>query len=95
MEPGEHRFVVRPPHASMFPWRIIGGVVAPDVSTSVSMLAPVVWRGIVTIPGVPAGSVTVEAFLASGSGGAILADRAQPDASGAFTLLLPPSPDAP
>ncbi|MDI7266362.1 MAG: hypothetical protein QME96_00010 [Myxococcota bacterium] len=96
VEPGRHTLILRPSESSGFPWRIVRGIVAPDGRTRLALQAPVPLAGAVSAAGSggPLPAVAVEAFyLPAGASAAIAVGRAQTDAFGSFTLLLPPRLD--
>lgn len=92
VEPGTHLVLLEPSADSGFPWRTVSNVVAPNGPLDVSLEAPVVLDGLVTVGGAATAGVEVEALVHSETFGmTILVGSAQTDASGAFRLLLSPS----
>lgn len=100
VDPGRHLLALRPSPSTMYPWRLLPDVVAPDGPVDVSLEAPVVLTGLVEIPdssGVPrpAAGVTVDALVPStvAGGSTVHVGRTSTDTAGRFQLLLAPSLD--
>ncbi len=100
VDPGTHLLALRPSPSTMYPWRLLPDVVAPNGPVDVSLEAPVVLTGLVEIPdssGVarPAADVTVDALVpsAAAGGSVVHVGRTTTGDDGRFQLLLSPSLD--
>jgi len=100
VDPGTHLLVLRPSPSTMYPWRLLPDIVAPDGPVDVELEAPVVLAGVVELPdssGVaqPAVGVTVDALVPStvAGGSTVHVGRTTTGADGRFQLLLSPSLD--
>jgi hypothetical protein len=92
VEPGIHYVLFEPADDSQYPWRIVSNVHAPNGPVDVSLEAPIVLSGVVTIGGTPLSGVDIEALVRNDAFGATIGvAEAASDASGKFRLLLSPS----
>ncbi|MBI5489866.1 MAG: hypothetical protein HY905_21200 [Deltaproteobacteria bacterium] len=92
VENGTHFVAVRPPDESQFPWRIVSNVHVPNGPLDISLEAPVVLSGTVSIGAAPTAGVTVEALVRDSQFGTILeVGETETVEGGEFRLLLSPS----